>query len=411
MITFVRRTLRFMRLLAAIISANRERKKGVNYSKYKQNLCIITEAGAEFGGAEVHTIALMKAIVQAGYKIDLICCRHSVYDERIRRAGWSGSVNIMHTSLSVMYNDRRNDKAWRALLRPLRGRLVIFPKGWYDQGGIFFLLVCKALFEKVVVIEHLEAPAPTDIRKPMLQKLSVYAADRVIAVSEKVGDRLSRDWGCDREKITVIKNGVPWWKFCRSSKSAAMFRLRYSVASDVFVFGMIARLNRAKGVDIALRALRLVLDRKPSRPVKLVVAGTGNEWENLHKLADGLEITRHVIFVGFVDNPAEEVISGFDSILFSSREEGLPLALLESMSAGCVPVVTRVGGMPEVVNSPAVGWVVGPESPEELCSAMLAVLAIDPETLSNMRYNAIRRVQAAFDIRDCHRKILQACGL
>jgi glycosyltransferase involved in cell wall biosynthesis len=81
------------------------------------------------------------------------------------------------------------------------------------------------------------------------------------------------------------------------------------------------------------------------------------------------------------------------------------------MAAGCIPIVTRIAGMPEAVNSPDIGWVISPESPEELCSAMQEVVALDAIKLSQMRQNAVRRVQVAFDADESYRKILEVCGL
>jgi glycosyltransferase involved in cell wall biosynthesis len=105
------------------------------------------------------------------------------------------------------------------------------------------------------------------------------------------------------------------------------------------------------------------------------------------------------------------VLAASDVILFSSRVEGLPLALLEGMAAGCIPIVTRISGMPEAVNDPSVGWVVEPESPEAIAVAMTAVLALDAAALASMKANARKRVQESFDIEKSHAVLFTACGL
>jgi glycosyltransferase involved in cell wall biosynthesis len=81
------------------------------------------------------------------------------------------------------------------------------------------------------------------------------------------------------------------------------------------------------------------------------------------------------------------------------------------MAAGCIPIVTRISGMPEAVNSPAMGWVVPPEDPEELCKAMKGAMTLDTAARQQMAENALQRVKRDFDLAETHRKIFEICGL
>jgi len=53
-----------------------------------------------------------------------------------------------------------------------------------------------------------------------------------------------------------------------------------------------------------------------------------------------------------------------------SQNEGLPLALVEAMASGCCPIATAVGGIPEVLTSPELGWLIGANDPRALTAAM-----------------------------------------
>src|SRR5207253_3088077 len=138
----------------------------------------------------------------------------------------------------------------------------------------------------------------------------------------------------------------------------------------------------------------------------LVIAGEGYQAEQLKALAQDLGLQDRARFIGFASRP-EDMLSGCDVILFSSRVEGLPLGLLQGMAAGCVPIVTRISGMPEAVNSRDVGWVVTPEDPADLCAAMSRVLSLDGHVLSRMRENVVRRVREHFDLAESHRRFLE----
>ena len=186
--------------------------------------------------------------------------------------------------------------------------------------------------------------------------------------------------------------------------------MKYGIPPDAFVFGMLCRLSHEKGVDNALRALARLNAKHPDRSFYLVVAGEGSELDMLKALADQLGVQNRVKFVGFVKTPAA-MLSAYDVILFSSRVEGLPLGLLQGMAAGCIPIATRISGMPEAVHSPEVGWVVSPDDPAALSDAMNAVLTLDVQKRLEMRQRVIRRVQDSFDLAECNRRIVELCEI
>jgi glycosyltransferase involved in cell wall biosynthesis len=397
-------------------------------SSQQKSLCIVTQSYS-FGGTEVHTLGVIKVMIERGYRVDIIACRgHREYDKAIEASDWRNQVTIIYTDLDV--NDLRPDafRRWTEILGARRGELLIFPKGENDMGNIAFLRACRRCFGKVVFIEHLEAkPLPPKVttrlfgfipaglglwwyRQRFIMKLRSTYADRIIAVSAKVKERLTDDWGVAADKVAVIRNGVKWQEFARDESRAIAFRARYGIPANAFIFGMATRLARLKAIDIALQALHLLLERNTGREVYLVIAGEGEQVENLTNLTKTLNLESRVKFVGFV-NDARDVLSGYDVILFPSRREGLPLGLLEGMAAGCIPIVTNISGMPEAVNSPDLGWVVSVEDPEGLCRAMQDVLARDVEELAQMRRSVVRRIQEHFDIAECHRKIAEACGI
>jgi glycosyltransferase involved in cell wall biosynthesis len=399
------------------------KKLGLIRNNKKPTICILTQTQG-FGGVEVHTLNLIDALIIRGYRVELISCRHREYDDRARRDAWRSAVTMIHTDLNV--NDE-NQRGWLEFFRTLQGEVLIFQKGGNDLGSLVFFRACRRAFDKVYFVEHSEAePAPIKssrrwlglipglglwwYRQRLIKKLSSHYADRIIAVSNKVRDRLVNDWGYRPDNIRVVHNGVPWRDFTRNHQLGTSFRSRLGIPEEAFVFGMLTRLSKEKGVDIALRGFRLLWERTAIRPAYLLIAGEGPELENLKDLAGEIGVGSHVKFVGFV-REGREVLSAFDAIIFSSRVEGLPLALLEGMAAGCVPIITRVGGMPEVLDKPGLGWTVSPENPEELCGAMQSVVESKRSDLSEISKNAESRIQRTFDIDSCHRGILRECNL
>lgn len=377
---------------------------------------------------EVHTLGLIRALVSRGYQVELVANRCPEYSKWLEDCGLNEGVRIINANLDGIVTCHINDRhGWKQLLREIRSSVLIFPKGDNPQGNLSFLRVCRAKFKKIIFIEHLvTAPPPPKgsriwlgfIPGPGLwrRKILVYRricalfADRMVAVSCGVKDRLVKDWQYSDKKIAVVPNGVAWREFDRETNASEKVCRRFGLDQDEFVFGILARLTSVKGIDIALRALQRVAKRSVGSKFRLVIAGEGEEEQRLKTLARELDVERYVSFIGFLDDP-KSILARYDVIVFPSRKEGLPIGLLEAMASGCVPIVTCVGGMPEAVNSAEIGWVVPAVDPEALAQAMIEALNLSNETLRTMRHNAVRQISRHFDLDESHRRIIEVCGL
>ena len=391
------------------------------------SVCIVTETSS-FGGTEAHTLGLIEALITSGYLIEFIANRYSGYDEIIKARGWERTVTLLDTHLGGISDNHCEGAEWKKVFSYLRSEILVFPKGHNSLGSLHFLHLCRRKFKKVVFIEHLEAAPQSAVslrklvnlilgvrggsgyRTRLLSRLGSIFADSIIAVSASVKHRLVQDYGYPPGKITVIHNGIQWQDFRRSQEIGVAFRAKHRIPRNAFVFGMITRLVDQKGIDVAVRAMRKLTELPLRQPVRLVIAGEGPLRDELISLAGELHLQSYVDFVGFVKHPIE-ALSAYDAIVFSSRNEGLPLGLLEGMAAGCIPIVTRISGMPEAVNSPEIGCVVVPENTEELSAAMARILALDARSITAMRANAVRRIQEQFDAAHCYKRILTLCGL
>jgi glycosyltransferase involved in cell wall biosynthesis len=81
----------------------------------------------------------------------------------------------------------------------------------------------------------------------------------------------------------------------------------------------------------------------------------------------------------------------------SVAREGLPKALVEAMSLGIAPVVTDVGGMPEVVQNGISGLVVPPKNPHALAQALKQLITNTAER-KLLGLHAKERVQSLLSL-------------
>ncbi len=124
--------------------------------------------------------------------------------------------------------------------------------------------------------------------------------------------------------------------------------------------------------------------------------GEGEERENLEKIAQKLGISDSVIFEGYVED-ARSHLSGIDIFVLPSRSENFPYVVLEAGLANLPVIASRVGGMPEIIETGLNGTLVEKENVEELFST-LVLLAEDSELRERLGNNLKTTVREKFSL-------------
>ena len=155
---------------------------------------------------------------------------------------------------------------------------------------------------------------------------------------------------------------------------------------------MIGRLSHEKGVDLFLRAFRLL--RAGGLPAQAVIAGDGPERVRLLDQALELGIGDAVRFLGPV-YPAAPLYAELDLVVIPSRSEGLPNVLLEALSADSRIVATDVGAVADVLSEPVAGRVVPPGDVNALAEAMRTGLGEAPAAGTAARRAILERFSLA----------------
>ncbi|HZY64218.1 MAG TPA: glycosyltransferase family 4 protein [Edaphobacter sp.] len=184
----------------------------------------------------------------------------------------------------------------------------------------------------------------------------------VIAVSDAVKVRLVSA-GVNEKKIALIRNGIDLRPFANAIPS-----LR---TDDRLTVGWIGRLSNEKGPDIFLRAAQRVLTECPD--ARFILVGDGPDLEMLKMLAKELAIEESVTFAGRrQDMPA--VYASLDVMVSSSRQEGLPMAILEGMASGLPLVATAVGDVSTLVREGSTGFLTRSEDVESIADGITKLL-------------------------------------
>jgi glycosyltransferase involved in cell wall biosynthesis len=210
--------------------------------------------------------------------------------------------------------------------------------------------------------------------------------DAVVAVSDEVKQRLLKA-GVSPGKIHIIRNGIDLRPFDNIRPS-----LRDDTNPNQLIVGLVGRLSIEKGVDIFLRAAARVLTELPS--AKFLIIGDGPDRDKLESLIDELDLRRSVSMLGRrEDMPA--VYASLHIMVSSSRQEGLPMAILEGMASSRPLIATAVGEVPTVVLDNQNGILLPPEDPELLANAITTLLR-NPAERQRLGNAARKRIEDEF---------------
>jgi len=168
------------------------------------------------------------------------------------------------------------------------------------------------------------------------------------------------------------------------------------------VFGAVANFRPEKGHRHLVAAAKHVIHEIPE--ARLVLVGQGPLEGEVRRQVRESGLERSVIFAGH-RRDAPRIAGSFDVFTLSSIHEGLAIALIEAMALGVPAVVTRVGGLSEVVEHGKQGFVVSPGKPRALADSIVTLLR-DHQLRDRMGAAAVERARL-FDIRNAVRRIEQ----
>lgn len=165
-------------------------------------------------------------------------------------------------------------------------------------------------------------------------------ADAITACSRNVLDQAIKIESSVIDKGHVIYNGVDFRRFANKG--------RYSHGRPYIL--AIGRLTYNKGFDMLLRAFAEA--RAVNATVDLIIAGEGEDREQLKSLANELRLDEQVHFFGAASpEQVVELLNGAEFVVVPSRHEAFGIVSLEALAAGKYVLATSTGGLAEFLSN------------------------------------------------------------
>jgi glycosyltransferase involved in cell wall biosynthesis len=227
------------------------------------------------------------------------------------------------------------------------------------------------------VLEGYFSPARTHAFLSV-ERMLARVTDRLIAISPRIERELIADHRVGRpDQYRVVPLGFDLRRMTAigdAERRAA--RETLALAPEAHVVSTAGRLTAIKRHDLFLETAQLVAERVPG--AVFMIAGDGELRAALEAQARAGGISDRVRFLGW-RRDLDTLYAASDVFLLTSRNEGTPVALIESLAAAVPGVSTDVGAVRDVIDSDAVGLLAPFGDARALADHVIALL-VDPET-------------------------------
>lgn len=365
-----------------------------------------------FGGAEQHARRLAQTLARRGVVVTLVAPRLDRASPGRERDGPVVVRRFLLRALPTLGGRHLDSFLWWCM--------CISAWLWRNRGSYDVIYIIHGRLHAFPA-----AVAGTRLGKPILVKpgrggeahfdLSVVQRKRLlgsffargiernttawVANSREIAADLAR-WGVPRERVHAIPNGidVPDGGGRQSTNGVVRFL-------------SIGRLDVEKAVDQTIRAFAAL---PADTPARLTILGDGPCRQELEALSRRLGQDRRIAFPGAVAD-VTPYLREADVYVSTSVSEGMSNALLEAMSYGVMPIVSRVSGADDLVEEGATGLLFAPGDEAALTTRLEESLTMTGERRRATGEAARAATRARFSIEEVaerhlmlYRKVIEA---
>ena len=229
-----------------------------------------------------------------------------------------------------------------------------------------------------------------------IERLLARSTDRIVAISPAIRDELLREHHIGRaDQYRIVPFGFDLSGLSAvDDRARATARESLGIPAGAHVVSTVGRLTAIKQHHLFLETARLVANQDPA--AIFLIVGDGELRADLEQTARDFGLADRVRFLGWRrDLPT--IYGASDVFLLTSRNEGTPVALIESLAAGVPGVSTDVGGVRDVIDSDAVGFTAPYDDAAGLANAVTKLIG-DPDLRRAMGERGRASVVARYSV-------------
>jgi len=338
---------------------------------------LIVDLETDWRGGQNQALLLLKGLYERGHAAELVATHGSALSQRARQAGI-----CVHSVSRGMFRLPAAAKIGSILAD---GRIELVHANEAHAVTAAWLALKQ---RNVPFVASRRVGYP--LAKGWIAQSRYRRADRILANSQWVANQAIAS-GASPEKIRVVHEGADIPPPLRPTQRAQA-RHHWGIAEGVPLLGCVGVLLPDKGQEWLIRALAEV--RKDFPDARLILAGDGPSRSGLEKLANDLNLSKAVIFAGFVKD-VESVYAALDVFLLPSFFEAFNNSLLAAMAYEIPSIAFAKGALTEIIEEGKSGLFVSGPDVSEIASAVERVLR-DPQFARSLGQAARQRVANNF---------------
>lgn len=354
---------------------------------------VVVFAGNEQGGAATHLLTYLSALQDGGLSSEVLFLS---FGEGVL---WD-SVHKMEPTAEVLTGGVRNQlRGLRERMRKLQDKVL-----WHAHGPRLNVLVylakrgTRAPFTSTIHSNPMNDFVGSRLKSVLFTRLNLFSLRRA------KGLFLSSSAFADffpGQPHFFVPNAISRPRAGSVADLGADFRTKLGIPIDAKVIGIAARFDPVKDISTLIRAFALLQSKVGIRglhpSVHLVIAGDGEQRDELRQLVSELGVENLVHFPGFLGNvrPFYETL---DVHVLPSRSEGTPYVLLEAGVYGTPNIGSDIPGIRNLIDDEKTGLLFPVGNAEALADALERILSdaeLRNRLLNNFQTDVLPRFSPA----------------
>ena len=256
---------------------------------------------------------------------------------------------------------------------------VVHIHGFFYYYALSVLLLHKKV--KFVYTIHSDAAKENSVwdrRLIALKKFSFrHGLIHPVTISKESKRSFTAFYGLDS---TLIYNGIP--EYVTNDKTDKLREFRLTNKTKLFLHP--GRISTPKNQVVLVKAFERLV--KNGLDVVLLIAGSKQDLQIWSELEPYLN--ERIIYLG-ERSDVRDLLAESDAFCLPSIWEGMPVTLLEALAAGCIPICSPVGGIPEVITNGVNGFLSTDSSEEEYYKALKSFVSCTDIEIKDMKQKCL----------------------